>query len=131
MSAGPPARLVAVVALGGALGAVARWGLTVTWPAGDGIGWTVVAINVGGSLLLASLGALGVVRRHRTLAAALGPGVLGGFTTLSAVSEETRGLLAAGHLGLGAAYTLGTLGAALAAVSLGARWSRAAQGGDP
>ena len=43
----------------------------------------------------------------------LGTGVLGGFTTLSAYSEETRALLAAADGALAAAYLLGTLAACL------------------
>ena len=50
------------------------------------------------------------------LVALLGPGVLGGFTTLSTYSEETRALLADGHTTTAAAYLLGTLLACVAAV---------------
>ena len=49
--------------------------------------------------------------------AALGPGLLGGFTTLSAYAEEARGLVADGRAGLAAAYVLGTLAACLLAVA--------------
>ena len=57
-----------------------------------------------GSLVLALLPALGRVRRSPALAAGLGPGVLGGYTTLSAYSEETRALLADDRVATGAAY---------------------------
>ena len=74
------------------------------------------------------LPALAVVRRRALLALALGPGVLGGFTTLSAYAEQGRGLLADGRTALAAAYLLGTLAACLVAVALatGCRRRRAA-----
>lgn len=123
MTSAPPPRLVAGVALGGACGALLRWSLGEAFPDADGFPWTVFAINVTGSFLLAALPALAAVRRSQALAVVLGTGVLGGFTTLSAASEQTRALLAAGDRALAAAYLLGTLAAALAAVTLADRLS--------
>jgi CrcB protein len=121
-------RLVAAVAVGGALGALARWGLTEVFPAqSDEFPWAVFAINVAGSFVLALLPAFAVVRRRRDLAVALGPGVLGGFTTLSAYSEQSRALLDAGRTGVAAMYLLGTLAACLVAVALAGRWSSPAE----
>jgi len=120
--------LVAAVAVGGALGALARWGLTEAFPAqADEFPWAVFAINVVGSFALALLPAFAVVRRRRDLAVALGPGVLGGFTTLSAYSEQSRALLDAGHSGVAALYLVGTLAACLLAVTLASRWSSPAE----
>ena len=134
----PAPRLLAAVALGGALGALTRWALTASFPAdADAFPWTTFAINVGGSFALALLPGIDAVRRHRALAVGLGPGVLGGFTTLSAASEQTRALLDAGRTGLAGAYLLGTLLAALVAVAVADHWSTllersefAAEGGD-
>ena len=70
------------VALGGALGAVLRWALGDAFPDGAGFPWTTFVINVTGSLVLAWLPAIGAVRRRQVLAAALGPGVLGGATVV-------------------------------------------------
>lgn len=119
---------VAVVALGGALGAVGRWAATQTWtdPPTD-FPWTTFAINVSGSLLLALMPAL-VLRaaarasalRRELITLALGPGVLGGWTTFSAFSEQARALLDAGRPGVAGAYLAGTLAACLLAVALGA-----------
>ena len=117
----PPA-LLAAVAAGGAAGAVLRHLLGVWSPDGSGFPWTVFAINVVGSLVLALLPALAVVRRRETLAVALGPGVLGGFTTLSATSEQGRALLADGRPALAATYLLGTLAACLVAVAVASLW---------
>ena len=42
-------RLLLAVAVGGAVGALARWGLTEAWPAdADGFPWATLAINVSG-----------------------------------------------------------------------------------
>jgi CrcB protein len=119
----PPPRLVAAVAVGGALGALVRWELGVLAADGTGFPWTTFAINVSGSFLLACLPAFYAVRRNPALAAGLGTGVLGGYTTLSTYSEQTRDLLDRGEPGLAAAYLLGTLVACLAVVALAHRWS--------
>jgi CrcB protein len=134
----PAPRLVAAVAVGGAVGALARWGLTEAFPAdADTFPWATFAINVVGSLALALLPAIAVVRRSRVLAVGLGPGVLGGFTTLSAYSEQARALLAAGRVGVAAGYLVGTLAACLVAVAVADHWSTVlerrtfeAEGGD-
>ena len=71
-----------------------------------------------GSALLAGLLLLPLARRSPPWRAALGPGLLGGFTTFSATSEEARVLLATGRSGLAVAYVLGSLAACLLAVVL-------------
>lgn len=116
------------MAVGGALGALARWGLTDAFPAGNHeFPWTVFGINIVGSFVLALLPAVAAVRRHRELAVALGPGVLGGFTTLSTYSEQTRALVDAGEAGTALLYVVGTLAACLAAVSVASQWTSAVQ----
>lgn len=110
---------VALVAIGGALGASARYGLSVWFPdVGSAFPWTTFTINLVGSFLLALLPALAVVRRNHQLPPLLGTGMLGGFTTLSSYSEQTRSLVAAGSPGLAGAYVVGTLLACLAAVAV-------------
>ncbi|HEU4811214.1 MAG TPA: CrcB family protein [Nocardioides sp.] len=123
MRPAPAPRLVAAVAVGGALGALLRWSLGEALPEGSGFPWTTFGINVSGSLVLAALPAIAAVRRSQLLAVGLGTGVLGGFTTLSTCSEQTRVLLAEGRTALAAAYLLGTLAACLVAVALAHRWS--------
>ncbi len=114
--------LLLAAAIGGALGAVLRYLLGELVPADTRFPWTTFGINVVGSLALALLPALGTVLRHRVVAVALGPGVLGGFTTLSAYAEESRALLANGDTLLAGSYLLGTLLACLVAVRLASRW---------
>jgi CrcB protein len=134
----PPSRLLAAVAVGGALGALGRWALIEAFPAeADGFPWATFGVNVTGALLLALLPAVPRIRRDRTLTVALGPGLLGGFTTLSAYSEQARALWADGNTTVAATYVVGTLAACLLAVALADHWSTAeeraevaAEGGD-
>ena len=133
----PVPRLVAAVALGGAVGAVMRYLVGLAVPDADGFPWTTFAINVVGAFLLAALPALPVVRRSRAWSVGLGTGVLGGFTTLSATSEQARALLVDDRALLGAVYLVATLLTAVLAVSLADRLSTTdqraaidAEGGD-
>jgi fluoride exporter len=105
-----------LVALGGAVGAFLRWSVGDLVPDHAGFPWTTFAINVSGCLALALLPALAVVRNRPAVAAALGPGLLGGYTTMSAYAEETRALLADDRLGTAAAYVAGTVTACLVVV---------------
>lgn len=114
----PSPRLLIAVAAGGAAGAVLRFLLGEVTPDGAGFPWTTFAINVAGCALLAGLELLPLARRSETWAAGIGPGLLGGFTTFSATSEQGRSLLAAGDTLLAGGYLLGTLAACLVAVSL-------------
>jgi CrcB protein len=117
---------VVATAAGGAIGAVARWALTESFPvAGGRFPWTVFVINVVGSALLAALPVLPVVRRRAWVPLFLGTGVLGGFTTMSAASTDTFALLDHGHTGLALAYFVGTLAAALLAVAVVGRLATA------
>lgn len=119
----PPPRLLVAVAIGGAAGAVLRHLLGELDLDGGAFPWTTFAINVVGATLLALVPAVAWIRRSATLTALVGPGVLGGFTTLSAYSEQTRGLLVDGQAALAAAYVVGTLVACLAGVALASRWT--------
>ena len=110
---------VLITSAGGALGAVLRWSLTEAFPVVAGrFPWTTLLINVAGSGLLALLPLFRGVRRRPWLALLLGTGLLGGFTTMSTASVETFALLDRGDVGLGLAYSMGTLAGALAAVLL-------------
>lgn len=125
----PPRLHVALVAAsaGGVLGALARWFLTDRFPVTDGFPSTVFWINVSGCSLLAALPALAAVRRTPWLGVFLGTGVLGGFTTMSAASEQTVVLLERHETATALGYAGGTLAAALAAVWLVDRLSTPAE----
>lgn len=111
------------MALGGAVGAVLRWLLGELAQDGTGFPWTTFTINVVGAFALALLPAAAAVRARPRVALLLGPGLLGGFTTLSAYAEESRALFADGSTGLAGAYLLGTFAACLVAVAVASRWS--------
>jgi CrcB protein len=110
---------ILLTAIGGAVGAVARYGLQEAFPShGTTFPWTTFAINVVGSGLLALLGVVPAVRARPALPVLLGTGVLGGFTTMSAASVDSFRLLDAGAVGTGLAYAVGTLVAALLVVAV-------------
>lgn len=76
------------VAAGGLIGSELRYGLGLAFPDSPGtVPWATLAINVTGSFVLAALTTVWMARPHTAfwLRAALGPGLLGSFTTFSAV----------------------------------------------
>ena len=105
-----------LVALGGALGSVLRYGVGVyaTAALGGGFPWGTLAVNIIGSASIGLLGGLGVSGDLRLL---LVTGVLGGFTTFSAFSLET-GLLFQRGWWWAALYVGASLGLGLAAFAL-------------
>ena len=108
--------VVLAVALGGASGALLRHGVDVAVPVDErGLPWPTLLVNVTGSAALAALGAVPGFQRRPLLRGFLGPGLLGGYTTLSAYAEQGRGLLAAGQAWSALGYLLGTLACCLAA----------------
>ena len=127
-------RLVAVVAVGGAVGTTARWAVT-QWLGTTPGGWPTATFveNLLGSFLLgvlleALLRRGSESRRGQLVRLGAGTGVLGGFTTFSALALEMERLLAAGQVALGAVYgglsvVLGLL-ACVAGVALASRHHR-------
>ncbi|MEU2061212.1 fluoride efflux transporter CrcB [Streptomyces sp. NPDC013455] len=121
------APVVAVVALGGALGALARYALTLAWPTPPGgFPWATFWTNVSGCAVMGVFMVLitDVWAAHRLLRPFFGTGVLGGFTTFSTYAVDTRKLLDGGRPGLALAYLAATLCAALAAVWLASAAAR-------
>jgi fluoride exporter len=80
-----------LVAAGGAVGSVLRFGATLLAirHLGFGFPWGTLAVNVTGSIAIGVVAALGVDGPWRVF---LIPGLLGGFTTFSAFSLETLSL---------------------------------------
>lgn len=100
---------VLLVALGGATGAVARYGLGVQALRLLGPGWpygTFIANILGGLLmgLLAGFLAFKGGADQERLRLLLGVGVLGGFTTFSAFSLETALMIERRAYGAAASY---------------------------
>lgn len=114
--------VLAVIALGGAVGAGLRYGLSEAVPRAAGeFPWATLIVNVTGCLALGALMVVLLATRpaSRYLRPLLGVGLLGGYTTFSAYALEARDLLAGGHAGTAAAYLLGSVVAGLVAVQLG------------
>lgn len=129
--------VLAVIAAGGALGAVARHAFALWLPArgAEGFPWGTFAVNVSGCALIGVLMALiGENGRYAhaspLLRPFLGVGVLGGFTSFSAYGLDAARLLRAGPEAAAAAagYLGGTLAAALAAVWAGSAAAHAVAG---
>ncbi len=120
-------RVLAVVAVGGVIGACARYGATQLWPPSSGFDWTTFWVNVTGCFLIGVLMVLVTERFsvHPLLRPFLGTGILGGYTTFSTAMVGTHSLADAGAWGTATGYLLGTLVAAVAAVWAGVvltRW---------
>jgi fluoride exporter len=109
-----------LVAIAGAAGAAARYGLDLKFSRdAHHVPWVTFAINIGGSFLLGAVVAVLDAHPHPSLRPALTIGLLGAFTTFSTLSLETYRLLDRGHVALASAYSLGSLAAGLAAVTVG------------
>jgi CrcB protein len=104
--------------VGGALGAVCRWAVDSGPVESGSFPWPTLLINLAGCLAIGLLPALVVVRRSAVLEVLVGPGFLGGFTTMSAYADQSRSLVASGHLAAASAYVVVTLVGCLAAVTL-------------
>ena len=108
------------VALGGALGASARYltGVATMRLIGPGFPWGTLAVNIAGSFLM---GVLVVVLAHKDatrLAPLLMTGVLGGFTTFSAFSLDTITLIERGQTMLAGFYIAASVILSLGAIVL-------------
>jgi CrcB protein len=130
----PDLAVLAVVALGGMIGASARYGVNRAIPtATGGFPWATFWINVSGSFLLGLLLVL-VLERFRTsrlLRPLLGSGVLGAFTTMSTYQVETALLVKDGHVATAVVYSLGSLVVGLAAAYSGLLAGRLTRPGRP
>ncbi len=128
---------IGIVAAGGVLGALARYGLGLVIPAPGAWPLPTLVINLSGAL---ALGALleGLSRRgpdagnRRVLRLGLGTGFLGAYTTYSTLALDAVHLFSAGAAPAAAGYLaaslLGGAGATIAGIWLGARHHRRATG---
>lgn len=113
--------LLLVIAAGGALGSLARWGLTRVLPVAPDVPWATLVANVVGCLVLGALMVVVVERRrgHPWLRPFLGVGVLGGFTTFSTYALDTRTLVADDRALVALAYVAGSVVSGLLATAAG------------
>ncbi|RLZ04309.1 camphor resistance protein CrcB [Kocuria tytonicola] len=117
-------RDVCLVALGGAVGSVARWGVAHVLPTGSFGHWPTFAVNVLGALLLGLL-LEALTRpgpetpRAHTVRLLVGTGALGGVTTYSTFAQELWDGVSSGATGPALGYAGLTLVSGLLAAALG------------
>lgn len=123
--------ILAMIALGGGLGSVARYLLSEALPTPvGGFPWATFAINVSGCFVLGLLMIymLEVWPPRRYLRPFLGVGFLGGYTTFSTFTVEILQRLHDRAWSLASAYALTSLVAGLVAVWCGLALARALSG---
>ncbi|MFJ2645813.1 fluoride efflux transporter FluC [Streptomyces sp. NPDC087420] len=130
--------VLAVISVGGAAGASARYGADVLWPtAPDAFPWTTFGINVLGCALIGVLMVLITEdgrSAHPLVRPFFGVGVLGGFTTFSTYALDFHDLLRRHEDATALAYGAGTVAGAMTAVwaaALATRWTVRRGGGGP
>lgn len=118
---------VALVAVGGAVGAVLRYlvALVLTERGLTHFPWGTLVVNVVGAFLIGLVVTMAPEDPYDPWRLLLGTGLLGGFTTFSALSIETVVLLEAGRPVAGAVNLFGSMAAGLAAALVGVMAGRA------
>lgn len=123
-----------IVAAGGALGAVARYGVgvwtqrlfpTAQWP------WATLTVNVVGGLLMGLLAGWLAFRggaHGESLRLFAAVGVLGGFTTFSAFSLEAALMIERRQLAMAGGYVAASVVLSIAALFIGLMVARRAFG---
>lgn len=123
-----PATMVAAISCGGALGALARYGLSTAFPhPPNGMAWATLSINASGCLLIGVLMIVinDALPRQRLLRPFLGVGMLGGYTTFSTYTVDIHQALTLGVARVALIYLGLTLLLSLFAVFAGAALTRA------
>ena len=116
------------IAVFGAVGVLARHAVQQLVPRTNGIPWGTFVVNVSGAFVLGLLFTV-IVRRFDVamwLQEAILVGLLGGYTTFSALTLETYTLFEGGRWIAAATYSLGSLATGIASLVLGIRLGRLA-----
>ena len=120
--------IVISVALGGALGTSARYGVDrlIERRTSSVFPWSTFTINATGCLLIGAVTAALVDRHHAPawLRVGLVVGVLGGYTTFSTFAQETLDLGRQGASLTALLYVLASVAVGIAAVAVGLRVGR-------
>ena len=117
-----------LAALGGVLGALARWGVGTALPVSPGSWpWATLLVNLTGCFLIGALLAALAARPPEPawVRPFAGVGVLGGYTTYSAFAVEVVGLGKDGAVATAAGYVLASVLGGVVAVALGAMFLNA------
>jgi CrcB protein len=115
--------LYGVIALGGALGALGRYGLS-TWITNRGnslFPWGTFVVNILGCFLLGVFYVLGTEKLliHPQLRSMITVGFLGAFTTFSTYSLEAVTMIRNGEVKMALLYVFGSIAVGLVGVWLG------------
>lgn len=111
---------VTAVFIGGMLGTALRFGLDALIPHGDAsFPVSTLIVNIVGSFALGALVARVWPTARGWVKAGLGPGLLGGFTTFSAVMVSLVAQASAGAWGIAVTYAVATFALALGAAAAG------------
>jgi CrcB protein len=123
-------QLILAVALGGAIGSVARFlvGIGSTKLFGLAFPWGTLIINIAGSFLIGAFAESFALRwdAPQSVRVFLTVGICGGFTTFSTFSLDAYLLMERGELGPAAAYMIGSVVLSIGALLAGLHLMRAA-----
>ncbi|MBE7217928.1 MAG: fluoride efflux transporter CrcB [Caulobacteraceae bacterium] len=131
-----PLRLALLLALGGALGTLGRYTLSLAaLPISTSLPWGTILINVVGSFAIGGFGTLTLAHGRFPLPEEarlfVMVGVCGGFTTFSSFSLQTLDLLRGGAAGRALINVGLSVALCVAAVALGHFAAAALNGGAP
>ena len=124
-----------LIALGGALGTLGRYGLAVAAvPISQSLPWGTIIINIIGSFVIGFFGTLTLAQGRLPMPESVRlfvmVGVCGGFTTFSSFSLQTLDLLRGGHALRASTNIVLSVALCLAAVALGHAVAARINGGD-
>jgi fluoride exporter len=128
----PALEVLAVVAVGGALGTLGRYELALTVPTRAGaVPWSVLLVNVVGAFALGVFATLALERWRptRLLRPFLGVGLCGGLTTFSTWMVDVARLADTGRVATAGVDVALTLGAGFIALLAGVRAVRSLRTG--
>ncbi len=113
---------LAALALGGVLGAVSRYAVSLALPTGSGrFPWATFLVNISGSALLGFILILVIEQfpRGRLARPMIGSGFIGAYTTFSTFMVEAVELVRNGYLETAVTYFVATVLGGLLAVWIG------------
>ena len=110
---------IPLVAVGGVLGSLGRYGLDLALPWGAGVPWATLIVNLVGAFAIGVL-ATSIVDVRPWIRPFAITGILGGFTTFSAFALQTGVLVDRGCIVTAVGYVALTVAGGLVAVSTGA-----------
>ena len=123
---------ILLVAAGGGVGSLLRWGAGKVIPGGGkgGLPWSTIFINVTGAFVIGYLSVLFSVEWHdrygTPLNSAILTGLLGGYTTFSTMELDAGKMFRGGAAFKGTAYLVGLTIVGVIFAGLGAGLARAA-----